>query len=147
MKDEMVLRCASIDDADRLFQWRSDPVTRRASRDDRPIDRETHYIWLNDAIADSKRGLWVAEVNGKAVGTCRADIEEGVSVISWTIAPDSRGQGFGKRMVQQLLSQLEGCIRAEIRGGNEASKRVAEAAGLTMVGEKDGFKHYARSES
>ncbi len=143
---DLVLRRADLNDAERLFAWRNDPATRAASKDQRPLDMETHLNWLSSVLVDPDRNLLIAELDGEAVGTCRADLLENVSVISWTIAPESRGQGVGKRMVHQFLSQLKGSVRAEIRDGNRASSRIAESVGLKLIAEKDGFKYFGRLE-
>ena len=141
---EMVLRPANLDDSDRLFQWRNDPQTRAASRKPGGLGRAEHQAWLEDAVSRPDRQLLIAEVDGQAVGTVRADRGDEGCEISWTVAPAARGQGIGQRMVLQLVAQLEGRLWSEVRSGNEASSRIAESAGMKLVEQKEGVKYYVR---
>jgi len=47
-------------------------------------------------------------------------------------------------MVALLAEQFTGPLRAEVKVGNPASVRIAEAAGMTVCGEADGIVHYRR---
>ena len=144
---EMVLRPAELNDADRLFQWRNDPLTRDASRHGRELGREEHQAWLEDSVSRPDRQLLIAEVDGVAVGTVRADRGDDGCEISWTVAPAARGQGIGQRMVSQLVAQLEGRLWSEVRSGNQASSRIAESAGMRLVNESEGVKYYVRDQT
>ncbi|MCH2182990.1 MAG: GNAT family N-acetyltransferase [Mariniblastus sp.] len=145
---ELDFRLATLQDAERLFIWRNDPLTRSESHDDSALEPEAHRDWLRRAIDDPHRSLWVVETGGEAVGTVRADREEDGWLLSWTVAPEARGNGFGKRMVcqwvGQRVGQLDGRLRAEVRVGNKASARIAEAAGLNLAEEKAGVRYYVR---
>ena len=141
---EIDFRPASLNDAECLFAWRNDPLTRAASHDERPLDLETHLAWLEQVLQDPERSLWIVEMAGQPVGTLRTDREGDVQVLSWTVAPEVRGQGVGKRMVGRFVSQLEGRLRAEVRVGNAASSRIAEASGLILAEEKAGVRYYVR---
>jgi RimJ/RimL family protein N-acetyltransferase len=45
-------------------------------------------------------------------------------------------------MVRLLLAEVSGPVRAEVKPGNAASVRIAEAAGLCFEAERDGVLHY-----
>ncbi|MDB5887241.1 MAG: GCN5-related N-acetyltransferase, partial [Rhodocyclales bacterium] len=62
--------------------------------------------------------------------------------LSWTVAPDARGHGVGKRMLAALLQEVTGLVRAEVKIGNTASMRIAESAGLLLVREEGGVLYY-----
>lgn len=141
---EFEFRLATLDDADRLFAWRNDPLTRAASHDDGPLEVQSHLAWLKQTLQAPDRTLWIVEREGVAVGNVRSDGDEDGRLLSWTVAPDARGYGFGKRMVIQWVGQLEGRLRAEVRVGNTASARIAEAAGLVLTEEKGGVRYYLR---
>ncbi len=144
MAGKLTLRPATREDAELLLGWRNDPRTREASHDTRVIPREEHLAWLSSVLADPDRQLFVAEEDGVPVGTVRADFRDGAWVLSWTVAPDARGRGVGKRMVALLVERLAGPVRAEIKVGNMASVRIAEHAGLVLDREEDGVLHYHR---
>jgi RimJ/RimL family protein N-acetyltransferase len=138
------LRPATTADADLLRAWRNDPVTRAASRSGREVPRDEHVAWLGRTLRDPRRHLFVVEEGGEAVGTVRADAEDGCHQLSWTVAPSARGKGVGKRMVALLARRFRGPVRAEVRVGNEASSRIAEFAGLVLEKEEAGILHYRR---
>lgn len=131
-------------DAKALFEWRNDPVTRAASHETAEIRMEDHLVWLEKCLADPHRKLYVAEIDGAAVGTVRADLTGGTWTLSWTVAPNRRGRGIGKRIAAKLAHAIADPIRAEVRSGNLASMRIAEHLGMQPVREVDGFLHYER---
>lgn len=132
---DVTLRPATADDAQRLFDWRNDPDTRANSGNTREIDWAGHVAWLNHALADPARRVFIAEAGGRAVGTVRADRRDDIWDLSWTVAPEARGRGFGRTMVRALIGRLSGTVRARVRRDNGPSRRIAEAAG--MVQERD----------
>jgi RimJ/RimL family protein N-acetyltransferase len=139
------LRRATIDDADLLLRWRNDPLTREASRNSAEVSAEEHIAWLTDSLDRADRKLLVAEENGAPVGVVRADFSDRVWELSWTVAPEARGRGVGKRMVALLAAQISEPIRAEIKAANIASARIAEYGGMEFDRRVDGILHYRRA--
>jgi len=127
----MLYRPATLDDARLLFDWRNDEITRAMSRADSPIEWNAHLSWLGDRLKRPTPHLYIAERDGIPVGTFRLDGKE----ISYTVAPEWRGNGIGLSMIvqaQQSFGYL-GRLRAEIFSRNLASIKVAERAGLDIV--------------
>ena len=143
-EQEIVLRRAVVTDAEKLYRWRTDPVTRAASRNTATIEFEGHYAWLANSLADPNRQIYVAEYRGEPIGTVRADKVDSGWQLSWTVAPESRGRGFGIRMVRLLAASIRGSIEAVIKPGNAASIRIAEAAGMRFDKEEDGVLRFFR---
>ena len=142
---ELTLRPATLDDAPRLLAWRNDPATRQASHGSAEVTPEEHRAWLKRTLQDPDRQLWVVCQGDEAVGTVRADSDvEGTTELSWTVAPEARGRGVGKRMVAFAASCLEGALRAEVKRSNHASAKIAEGAGLRFEREDDGVLHFRR---
>ena len=139
-----MLRPATMKDVDLLYEWRNDPVVRRASHQQSEIELSSHHVWLRESLENSGRKIFVAEKNGVPVGTVRSDFSDGVHELSWTIAPGARGQGLGARMVALLAGLIQGPIRAEIGVGNVASVRIAEKVGMVLVCTKDGIMHFRK---
>lgn len=127
----VTLRLATIDDAELLFEWRNDPVTRQASRNSDPIEFDSHRQWLAHSLSSDHRKLWIALANDIPVGTVRLDLGP-VSELSWNVAPNMRGQGFGKKMVRLAIVESTGPVSAVIRDDNSASRRLAESLGFTL---------------
>ena len=143
MTDPLNLRPAEMADADLLLLWRNDPQTRQASHHAEVISLETHMAWLEKSLkSPDQRRLWVAEMNGKAVGTCRADRVENAWELSWTVAPESRGQGVAHQMLSKLVRGFTEPLVAQVKVGNIASMKVAERAGFVLDKQEQGVLFY-----
>lgn len=117
-----------MEDAAILFRWRNDPVTCANFISSEPVSWPEHREWLSKVLRNPARELFIAEEGGAPVGTVR--IDDGGKDLSWTVAPEHRGNGVGKRMV--ALAAKPGHI-ARIKRSNTASQKVAEYAGFTLV--------------
>lgn len=141
------LRRATALDAQLLLEWRNDEMTRAASRSSELITAEQHATWMERSLANPRRRLLVAELDGEPVGTVRADEAAGEVTLSWTVAPAARGRGIAKYMVAALASEITGPIRAEVKSLNTASARVAEYAGMHLREEINGMRIYVRQSA
>ncbi|MEX1148120.1 MAG: GNAT family N-acetyltransferase [Sphingomonadales bacterium] len=130
------LRDVTMDDADLLLGWRNDPLTRQMSRDRDAVERNDHVAWLARTLAldAGRRRICIAVADGTPVGTVRLDrVDDGVCELSWTMAPEARGQGLGREMVSAFCRMTGGRLRAVVRAGNAASRRIAISAGLSPI--------------
>ena len=110
------LRPAEDRDAEFLLRVRSDPQTVRASRNRAAPDPDLHALWLAGALADPRRALYVAEeleapdtgwwARWVPVGYVRVDDREsGVSELSLALAPEARGRGLARRVIEAATSR------------------------------------------
>jgi RimJ/RimL family protein N-acetyltransferase len=139
------LRPATAQDGKLLLEWRNNSDTRGASHDTREVLEEAHLSWLRATLHNANRQLLIAEEDGVPVGTVRSDFADGVHELSWTVAPDSRGRGVGRRMVTLAASQVSTPIRAEVKSDNLSSVRIAERAGMVLEREANGILHFSRA--
>jgi RimJ/RimL family protein N-acetyltransferase len=144
---DLRLRPATAADAALLLEWRNDETTRHASHNTAAVTPEDHARWFDALLRNPSRRLFIAEDHGEPVGSVRADRDPDGACheLSWTVAPSARGRGVGVRMVQLLLAEVSGQVRAEVKPGNPASVRIAEAAGLRFDAERNGVLHYRGS--
>lgn len=138
------MRPARLEDARQLFEWRSDPATRAASRSGAEVTWDAHLAWLESTLLDPCRRLFVAEDARGPVGTVRADFVDGVWELSWTVSPAHRGRGAGAAIVAKVAAEIAEPICADVKAENKASKRIAESAGMHLVWERDGMLHFFR---
>ena len=137
---EVRLRPATIADAELLFVWRNDPLTRQQSIHTEPVVWETHLTWLETGLQNPDRWLFIAEQAVPAMqapvvlGTVRADKLAEVYELSWTVAPEQRGKGWGKKMVAALIAVLPdgAAYQAVVLHTNPASERIAAGLGMAM---------------
>src|SRR5579862_6545931 len=59
--DHLILRPATIADAQILLQWRNDPQTRASSYDQSAVKWDSHMYWLGTVLVDPARELVIAE--------------------------------------------------------------------------------------
>lgn len=145
----MNLRKTTIEDAKNLFDWRNDEETRAASINTEPINWESHLAWLRKSLSNPDRRIFIAEENSLPVGTCRIDREESkegeIFELSWTVSPEFRGRGLGKKMLGELLGlpEIKGKkLKVVIKKGNVASVKMAEAFGFKFEEEKNGLMEW-----
>ncbi|GGS17766.1 GNAT family N-acetyltransferase [Actinokineospora fastidiosa] len=135
---QLTVRRATPADADRLLAWRNDPGTRRWSVNPDPVSPETHRRWL----AQDRR-LLIAEEAGVPVGVVRFDpVPDGVEV-SITIAPEARGRGLARPILQAAQDTIPGTrLLARVHADNTASRRLFASAGYRLVTEDRPFLTY-----
>jgi spore coat polysaccharide biosynthesis protein SpsF len=132
-----MLRPATADDAQRLLDWRNDPVTRGFSLTGAGVEPGEHAAWLERRLVDPGSRLWIAEVDGVPVGQVRAErLEAGVAEIHLAVAPQARGHGYGAAMVRAAVAAARAQLHAErfaarVLAANAASRRTFERAGFT----------------
>ena len=118
-----------------------------ASHSTDEVKLEKHIEWLKATLQNENRNLYIAEENEISVGTVRADYDNGIYELSWTVSPKARGKKVGKRMVSLLANRIQKPIRAEVKKGNESSSKIAEFSGMKLVKEdSNGVLHYLRNE-
>lgn len=144
IEHDLTLRPASAADAERLYMWRMDPETRAGSLNTAPIPFADHCAWLAQALADPNRHIYIVESLGVPVGTVRVDRVGEVCHLSWTVAPEFRGQRFGIRMVRAVAAGIAGPIEAVVKAVNLASIRIAQAAGMHLETTEDGVLRFVR---
>lgn len=135
----MILRAATLADADFLFRLRTDPATAWASRGDAP-DRLTHAAWLTRTLADRTRRLYVAESSGVAVGTVRLDRRDADRAeVSVTVAPEARRLGLGRAVLELVEDAARAWgvtwLEAEIKPDNAVSQRLFTRQGYVARAE------------
>lgn len=135
------VRPAGSDDADRLLAWANDPLTRAAGFHLRPIGVAEHRAWLAGRLASASTRLFVGLVDEEPVGQVRLERDEaGVVEVSISVAPEARGQGVGRRLLDAGLeagrtdpSFAAGTFVARVRSDNAGSLRLFDRAGFREV--------------
>ena len=143
-KHDITFRTVNMDDAELLLAWRNDSLTRKMSRTTDEVAPESHLDWLARSLEDNSRKIYIAEHNDEKVGVVRSDFSNGIYEISWTIAPDYRGKGMGKAMVEQFIQDIPGSVCAYIKPNNEASIQIALNAKMTCVRENDSMLYFEK---
>lgn len=138
---EPAVRPATDADAELLLAWRNDEETRAWSRTPDPVDPAGHRAWLARVLADPDRRLYVAEHDGRPVGTVRFDRDgDGAWEVSITVAPEHRDRGLARRILAAGEHALgDGVsIVANVHRDNAASRALFRKAGYVERSGQDG---------
>ncbi|MEM6964803.1 MAG: bifunctional UDP-2,4-diacetamido-2,4,6-trideoxy-beta-L-altropyranose hydrolase/GNAT family N-acetyltransferase [Bacteroidota bacterium] len=141
---EIKLQAVTFDDWQLLLDWRNDIETRKHSHTVDIISAKDHQMWLRNVLNDPQRQLFIAIMDEMPVGTVRADFDDTCAAyeLSWTISPDARGKGVGKKMVKLMVEKLNDRVRAEIKDDNIPSIKIAEFAELKFFKKEDQVLHF-----
>ena len=145
----MLLRPATMEDADLLFLWRNDPETRKNSHTTEEVPYDNHVAWLRSSLTNSRRRLLIA-IADVPIGTVRYDWQDQQNQaveLSWTIAPEHRGKGFGTIMVAEAVKDYHGNIMAEIKSSNAPSIAIARKNGFIPLSENGEVMRWIRYAS
>lgn len=136
------LRRATPADAERLWHWRNDPETRRASFSDAEVSRADHEQWFAETLGRPDQRLYVALVGDADVGTARLDVAGGEAVVSVTVAPEWRGRGVATALLRALADEAFADaaltrLIAHVKASNPASRAAFERAGFRVISDRD----------
>lgn len=150
----LTLREAGANDARLLFDWANDPVARAQSFTQATIPWQDHERWFTRKLADARCLLLIAEdAQGQPVGQVRFDLGEDASaIISVSMAPEQRGQGYGAKAIALACEALRArrgalTVLAYIRPDNLASQRAFSRAGFSSPVALDYQGHQAVRQS
>lgn len=152
---EISLRQATPNDCDSIFHWRNAEETRRYIFDSQPISIDIHRQWFHRSLSDSNRLIFVAEVDGKAVGVLRYDFVDDEAVVSIYLVPGEHVVGIGTAIIKKGSEWLRQnfpdikAARAEVLQQNTVSRKAFIAAGYeaySFVFKEDLTKYLGRSQ-
>ena len=132
------LRPATAADSERLWRWRNDAETRRASFSDLEVPRADHERWLADTLGRTDRRLYVALIDDTEVGTARLDIDGVAADVNVTVAPECRGRGVATALLRALVDVAFADttvtrLVARVKASNPASRAAFERAGFRVT--------------
>ena len=137
---ELNLRLVRESDCRALFEWRNDPVARGASFHSTAISWEDHAHWFAERLKDPQSVIYLGEsAGGELVGSVRFRRQGEDAVLSVSVAPMFRGQGWGRELITlatrslarvRFLRRVEALVKPE----NQASVRLFESSGFRLAG-------------
>jgi UDP-2,4-diacetamido-2,4,6-trideoxy-beta-L-altropyranose hydrolase len=148
---EVRLRPATQADAGPLLAWRNHPDIRRYSGNAAEIRPAEHAAWFERVLADRARHLLIAEDAAGPLGVLRYDVDEPSARVSIYLAPERLGSGGGSRLLaagERWIAARRPHLReltAEVRDGNEASRRLFFDAGYRLRGSL--YRRYLATEA
>lgn len=148
--ERLRLRSVADDDCRLLWEWANDPGVRKASFSPEKILYKKHLQWFRSKMCDPKCHFYIGiNKDDIPVGQVRYDLKQKNAVISVSIAPEFREQGYGSLLIyissERLFtnSQID-TISAYIKPENEISTMVFKKAGFQDKGLTSYSNHPAR---
>ena len=105
-KNQLYLRKATMDDADILFEWVNDKITRQSAFDSHIISYDEHIAWFSKLLNDTERAQYILMLDDKPLGQIRLDIEGVIAEIDYSICRSERGKGYGNVMIELIKKQV-----------------------------------------
>lgn len=142
------IRKTSLKDSDYIFSLVSEPSTREVSFNQEVITQEQHDTWFLKTINSVNILYFIVEdkCTGEAIGQLRVNNK---GTISLTIEERSRGLGYAKDTVKELISYLENSnelpeldtLYAYIREWNVKSTKTFQRVGFKKSGVTQLYGH------
>jgi len=136
---EIVLREATNDDAQLLFDWANSADAQAASLNtSAPIPWGDHITWLGERLKDAGSIIWIAQRSGHPIGSIRlVEKKRGLEVAIY-VDPTERKSGFALTMLKKArvgarAKGLNGPLIARILLANSASIELFEKAGYHLL--------------
>lgn len=127
---DLFLREADRNDAQIILEWRNDPFTRNNSFTKERIDFDTHLKWYMRKLADENCFMYILMDKTEKIGQIRIDKVNDIGEISYIIAPDKRGMGYGKKIIElseRIVSNNIKALTGLVENTNEASKKCFQS--------------------
>ncbi|WP_186758632.1 GNAT family N-acetyltransferase [Echinicola salinicaeni] len=109
IQPQKVLRNATPEDVEVTFKWANDPIVRKYSYNQDPIERTSHDKWFRVKVLSNDCEYYVLELNNKPVGSIRFDIENSgkMAKISYLVDSGHTGKGLGKYLLEAGVNRFK----------------------------------------
>ena len=133
---KLTVRPAQMSDARLMFDWRNHAAVRAVSGTQGPLNWDAHRAWLQQALDDPARALFVGQISNRDVGGIRFDFGEGRRAeVSLYVDPDLHGLGLGPALLRAGEKAADpAIIEARVIEGNTASSRLFAKSGYRQTG-------------
>jgi len=134
------LREAKWEDMEQLFLWANDKEVRKNSFSMEPISYEEHQEWYEKKLEEESTQMYILCDGSLEVGSLRLEYDAQGAEISYSIASEYRGHGYGKELISLAEQEVrrwaemsgKAVIKAQVKPGNQASKRIFTEAGYEV---------------
>jgi len=100
------LRPATLEDAQRLLDWRNDIQTRLNSFNKEEVSWLDHVEWLKKSLQSSDRKIIIVEWGDLSVGTIRLDCTLIISSYHGPLLPNTEEKAMVRRCCRQPVNSL-----------------------------------------
>ncbi|MGY6560076.1 MAG: GNAT family N-acetyltransferase [Nitritalea sp.] len=146
--DSLYLRDVLMEDVYLTYTWANDPNTRQYAFNQEFIPLEEHQNWFTKKINDQNCIYQLFQRGGEPVGSIRFDINAQEGLISYLIAPDHTGKGYGKKMLELAVRNLKNgrpdinMLKGLVKKDNLGSVKIFEKLGFERKDLNNGVIEY-----
>ena len=132
-----ILRTATLEDSQLLYNWVNDATVRNMSINSKIISWAEHNKWLNKNLGTTTFKILILEYDENPVGQIRYEYIERYWLIDYSVDCAYRGMGFGKKLLELSISLFSNCqIRATVKKDNFYSNHIFINSGFILDGEE-----------
>src|SRR5262245_37174505 len=144
---DLIIRPSKLNDAERIWEIRNTPESRRVAASAEVVPLEQHIAWFNNKyFTNTANHCFVAEQDNITIGYCRFDLGPNADqfIISIATDPATHGKGVGTRLLSESVKQFRSVIplHAEVRKFNTASIKMFERCGFRKKSEDEKNIYY-----
>lgn len=128
------IRYATMDDMDKLFEWRNEENVRKNSFNQEEVLYDEHYDWIKKVLNDPNQKIYIVCSNGVDIGMLRVSVVDNCAEIGYSIDVEQRGHGYGTKSLEMVKEQVKKdfpfvtALIGRVKLDNEISKRAFEKA-------------------
>jgi len=144
----VMLRPVGADDCDRIWAWRNHPTTRPMFRHTEEIALDDHRRWFEVNAVPERNAIYIALFAGEPIGYVRFALAAGERPdISFIVAPDYRGGGFGTAMLRAACARFfdehpgVDSVATSVAKDNPRSFRAFRSCGFTEIADESRFRY------
>ncbi|WP_341457728.1 GNAT family N-acetyltransferase [Clostridium botulinum] len=89
-----------------IYEWSNDDEVRKNSFNSNKIIYEEHAKWYLNKLRDSNCCIYLLADANKSIGIVRIERKQNKNVISYSIAKEFRGKGYGYKILLKLEEEL-----------------------------------------
>jgi RimJ/RimL family protein N-acetyltransferase len=141
---------ATLEDVDVTFEWASTKAVRRYSLTQCDIVYEAHSKWFNSKLEDENciYTLAVNPTTGNVLGSFRLDLSETVGLISYLLAEEFHGKGWGAELLKAGIELAKKNERVAVLNGqvlkeNIPSIKLFEKLGFEPIHQEENLVTYS----
>ena len=130
------LRMAEEGDMRLLYTWANDPQVRKNAFHSEIIPFEDHKAWFTRLMDDSSQRQYIFVKDGNPIGQIRFSVSNEEAEIDYSIAPEKRGLGYGKKMLELAKERFhQDCpsikiLVGKVKKSNQSSENCFKNSGF-----------------
>lgn len=136
--EQLHLKPVGKEDMELLWKWVNDPFVRQSAFNPEKISRERHADWFDRMMASDDTVQFILYgIFPDPVGQIRFDFRNDTATIDYSVAPNVRGLGLGREMVNKGIGIIRKrysritTIEAKVKPDNAGSNTIFSKLGFT----------------